>query len=96
MFGLWGRRGVGGGSGSDVAEEPAVRDAEPVTQVSSRSRLSSRTLLLRAAFGVDPELSVDRVTDVAFQRTDRFFLRAAFREFALHIAVPVGVRLAWP
>ena len=31
-----------GGSGSDLAEEPVARDAEPVTLATSRSRLSSR------------------------------------------------------
>ena len=31
------------GSGSDFAEEPAVQGVEPVTQATSRSRLSSRT-----------------------------------------------------
>ena len=52
LFGLSDGRSVVGGSGSDFTEEPAVRDAEPVALVSSRSRLSSRTLLLRAVLGV--------------------------------------------
>jgi hypothetical protein len=51
------------GFGSDFAEEPAVQGVEPVTQATSRSRLSSRTPLS----GVEDQLAVHRVGDMTLE-----------------------------
>lgn len=56
--------------------------------------MSSRARYLFTAFGVDQQLAVDGVADVALQRTDRFLLRLSLGDLALEVGASVRPRLA--
>jgi hypothetical protein len=67
------------GSGSDFAEEAAVRDARPVLLAfESFPLVLPGPCLSGGAVGVGDEVPVDGVADLAFERPERFLLGLAF------------------
>ena len=83
------------GSGSDLSEEPAVQDAEPVTLdfVSFLSVLPGPVSSLLESAGVGDQWPVDDVGELALQRSDRFFGALALGDVAV-VVVAAGAGVA--
>jgi hypothetical protein len=68
--------------------EPATLDDRDVPECPPGPALSL------GAVGVDEELAVDRVADVALERADRVLLGLALGQLALEVCAALGVALA--
>ena len=86
--------GLVSGPGSDLSEEPAFQDVEPVT-------LDSQSFLVvlpgppvsdaACSLCVSDEVPVDDVRDAPFERADGFFAGLSLAAFAVVIDTPFGV-----
>ena len=76
-------RNVGVGFGSDLSEEPAVQDVEPVTLdyvVVPECPPEPTLFSVAGVLSVGDEVLVNGVGDLALQRPDRFFGCLAFSD----------------
>ena len=81
------------GSGSDLSEEPAVQDVEPVT-LESESFLfcpPGPTWTSALLAGVSDEVSVYDVGEPSLERSDGFFGGLALGDFAVVVGAARGV-----
>ena len=87
-------RSVLSGPGSDLTEEPALRDVEPVTLAEESFPFVLPGPSAPGASRVRDELSVDGVAHVTFERAERFFVGLAFADASIEVGAAFGVRLA--
>ena len=87
-------RSVLSGPGSDLTEEPASRDVEPVTLAEESFPFVLPGPSAPAASRVGNELAVDGVAHVTFERAERFLVGLAFAYTTVEVGASFGVRLA--
>src|SRR2546425_12563280 len=84
-------RSVMSGPGSDLTEEPALRDVEPVTLAAESFPFVLPGPSASGPLRVGDELAVDGVAHVSFEDAKRFLLRLALRDSAVEICAAFGV-----
>ena len=87
-------RSVLSGPGSDLTEEPALRDVEPVTLAAESFPFVLPDPSTPGASRVGAQLAIDGVAHMTFQRAQCFFLRLTFRDASIEVGAAFGMRLA--
>ena len=82
------------GPGSDLTEEPALRDVEPVTLALESFPFVLPGPSAPAASRVGDELAVDGVAHVTFERAERFLVGLAFDDAPIEVGATFGVWVA--
>src|SRR2546425_10949428 len=83
-------RSVLSGPGSDLTEEPALRDVEPVTLAAESFPFVLPGPSAPSASGVGDELAVGGVAHVTFERAERFLVGLAFGDPPVEVGASLG------